>query len=379
MITLDELHKRSQDLDMAGAWLAIQRDLLSRLAAAATLNEALALCLEAATQAARMERGRLYVFDGPGGSLKLVAHQNLPDDLREAVKVLPADSPIAQGLNITAPIYQPHVYTQWDLTGGDAELRSAAIVPVFHQKQRAAILHLGTAHHDQVQKYAAIPLESIAQIIGGLLGQFQSRAELKSLKSHAQSQLEQTRSLADTILEQTDAFAYTQLQQLTAQFTQSLAELKSQQESELARLRHEAQSRLANRHTAQAEHQTELKTISIQTQAALKQLENNLRARLDSLHNESSQTLAQTEAAMQTGWQDAQSQLTLMLMEIKTRTEADVRQLTRQAQENRAHHQAKYQHLLNSVSDWVWAVAPEGIFTASNPAIPPCWAIAPAR
>ena len=128
--------------------MRIQRDLSVSLIHASDLDEALAVCLDAALNVDGVSGGGIYLMDDTGGNLNLMAHRNLPPAFVAMVSHLDHTSPQIAMVSRGASIFQSY----------DAMMDAFNFSPAERQ------LHQGFG----ISAVGAIPMSHAGRVIGCL-------------------------------------------------------------------------------------------------------------------------------------------------------------------------------------------------------------------
>ncbi|MDI9571393.1 MAG: PAS domain S-box protein [Pseudomonadota bacterium] len=162
--------------------LRIQRDLGMALARAASLEESLGLCLEAAVAAAGCDAGGIYIRDPASGSFSLQCVTGISREYAEELRRYEAGSERAMLLDAGSPIYLDGAaaLTALNLADAVAEgMQSAALIPIHYQGQAIGGFTLGARHPDGVPAAARDALETIGSQVGSVIARLQAEERLR--------------------------------------------------------------------------------------------------------------------------------------------------------------------------------------------------------
>ena len=155
----------------------IQRDLAVALSAAASLDETLRLCVDAAIRASGMDCGGMYLVDRSSGALALACHQGLPPDFVKSASHYDADAANTRLVMAGKPTYSRHheLGLPLDEARRRQALRAIAVVPVRHSGEVIACLNVASHTLDDVPIACRCALETVAAQVGSAIAR--SRAE----------------------------------------------------------------------------------------------------------------------------------------------------------------------------------------------------------
>lgn len=150
------------------ALILSERDLGFKLSTAASLKEALTICLESAIRISEMDSGGIYLVNPKDGSVDLVSHMGFSEGFLEGTKHYASDTPNAAIINKGAPVYAEYQETVPDLDEkrlGEG-LKAVAILPVSYRDKIIACLNIASHTLDTVPAYTRSTLERITSHIG---------------------------------------------------------------------------------------------------------------------------------------------------------------------------------------------------------------------
>jgi PAS domain S-box-containing protein len=162
-----------------------QRDLGLALGAAASLDQVLRLCVEAAIRVSGMDCGGIYLDGKEPGSLQLAYHQGFSDEFVRQASYYTADTAQVRLVRAGSPVYFP--YRELDLPpdapGRREGLGTLAVIPVHHEGRVIASLNIASHTLEQVSVSARNALEIIATQVGSVIARVQAEAELRKFKT----------------------------------------------------------------------------------------------------------------------------------------------------------------------------------------------------
>jgi PAS domain S-box-containing protein len=174
----------------------VHRDLCHALCVTADLDEAFALCKEAAIQAGGMDSGGVYLVNEATGGFDLVSSKGLSPDYVKRVSRYEADSPEARLIMTGKPVYS--LLQELGIPLGKARrgegLRAVAFVPVFYEGKVIACLNVASHELDEISVSARDALETIAAQIGGVFARIRAEEALKESE-------DKYRNLVETVKE----------------------------------------------------------------------------------------------------------------------------------------------------------------------------------
>lgn len=162
--------------------LRLQRDLGIALSSTSDLRDASDQLLEAAIQIEGFDSGGVYLVDPHGGDLNLVTHRGVSSAFVKSVTCHDADSPEARLIMAGEPQYYER---DFEPTPAMTEairregLSAGAVVPIRHDGQVIASLHLTSHSHKSIPPTARHALEAIAARLGGILARIRVEPELR--------------------------------------------------------------------------------------------------------------------------------------------------------------------------------------------------------
>ncbi|WP_067047176.1 PAS domain S-box protein [Methanofollis ethanolicus] len=187
----------------ADALLRSQRDLALALGSAATLGEALALCLGAAVQAAGTDAGAVYMTDDGSGDLVLAATSGVPPAFAGKMRRFDAGTPAASLLSGPAS-------SSWkagdlpDLDPSFAPLAEEGIagvaaVPVMDGDRLMAVFLVASRRHTEIPAYGIRALETTTAQVANVIGRIRAQETVKTERDRAQRYLDVARVMIAVI------------------------------------------------------------------------------------------------------------------------------------------------------------------------------------
>lgn len=172
-----ELEALEAEYKQQGKLIRIQRDLMTALNNARSLDETLRLCTEAAINATGLDCGGVYLVDRASGALDLAFHTGLSPYFIQHASHYDADSSNALLVMAGEPVYTR--YPDVDAQPNGAEgLRALSVIPVRHEDQVIACLNIASHTLDDIPAAARDALESIGGQIGSAIARSQAEAAL---------------------------------------------------------------------------------------------------------------------------------------------------------------------------------------------------------
>ncbi len=162
--------------------VTVQRDLGLVLDEAASLQESLHLCLNAALLVSGLEAGGIYMLDQATGDLNLLLSSGHTDEFVRINRKLPVDSQKAQILMTGKPFYLSsqdirELHAK-DLL--DEKMLSIAAVPLVDQGEVFGSLHIGSREHSEIPVHSRYALETIARQVGAAILRMQAEERLRA-------------------------------------------------------------------------------------------------------------------------------------------------------------------------------------------------------
>jgi PAS domain S-box-containing protein len=151
--------------------LRAQLDLGLALQSVRGLSDTLKTCLLAAIEISGMDAGGIYLVDEMRGSVDLIVSQNLGDEFVKSVSQFPAGSPNALMVMAGKP-----VYLQYKKTGiihipvqEQEGLKAIAVIPVISLGRVVGCINITSHIFDEIPADAHVGLETIATQIGAAI------------------------------------------------------------------------------------------------------------------------------------------------------------------------------------------------------------------
>ncbi len=168
------------DWKRAESILLRQRDLSWSLLSAATLDEALELCLCGALEASGMDAGGIYLPGPTNGSMELRHHRGISADFAATVaEVSPemgppqvwAGEPFYDGMAAGGPsMLDPRVRAEG--------LRASGLIPVRHEGRAVALLNVASHLVDDIPEPSRRAAEAIAAQMAATISRFQAHTAI---------------------------------------------------------------------------------------------------------------------------------------------------------------------------------------------------------
>ncbi len=171
-----DLHSRTDDDESIA-----QRDLAYRLATAASLEDALPICLDIALRS-QMDCGGIYLIDSASGDLHLAYTRGLSPVFIEATRYAPAQSNRARIVQAGQPLYLDYNRdTPSDRVEAEERLLAAVILPLTYQGRVVGCFNLASHRYTaaEVSLAARMSLEGIAARVGHVIVRLQAEEALR--------------------------------------------------------------------------------------------------------------------------------------------------------------------------------------------------------
>lgn len=158
-----------------------QHDLGVALGLAATLRDALGICLEAVLRSSHFDSGGFYFVNQNKGDISLVTHKNLPESFLRTAAHFDADSPQAKLIMKGVPIYESYTaliqgmeLTEKQKTDRlDSGFQSIAIIPILHEGKVIAVMNVGSSIIAEITQFDKHALETIVSQVSGRLAKIE--------------------------------------------------------------------------------------------------------------------------------------------------------------------------------------------------------------
>jgi len=161
-------------------FLKIQNRLYYEINKTASLRRALEICIEAALESSDMDVAGIYLVVADGG-IEMMCHKGLRKDIAEAVRYFGKDAPHVKRIMEGAPVYFGTDANPFPKTvGSDGEFyKSLAAIPFKYKGQVIGCLNVGSKTLDVIPEVTRNMLESIGNMVGGLIGRIRTEENLK--------------------------------------------------------------------------------------------------------------------------------------------------------------------------------------------------------
>jgi PAS domain S-box-containing protein len=160
--------------------LCVERDLAKALMAVRTLDDTLALFLDAAISSSGFDAGGVYLVNPETGAMDLRCHRGLTDAFVDAVRHLEPDSPQARIIHEGRPLYARHRELGIPMNGARTaeSIRAIAILPIRHRDLVIGCLNIASHADDEVSDHARAVLETLVGQMGQAIAEEQAREAL---------------------------------------------------------------------------------------------------------------------------------------------------------------------------------------------------------
>jgi diguanylate cyclase (GGDEF)-like protein/PAS domain S-box-containing protein len=209
-----------------------QRDLAQELAVATSIRPALSLCLQRILTVTRMDSGGVYLVDRSTGDFELAVSQGLSDDFVERMRLVPASSPLGQGIMTGKPLFGVIDQLQGqDFLAEKAEgLKAFAALPLVSQGQVIASFHITSHSLDAIDPVEQDLIVETALNLGNTLARIQTREDLQQSHDRLRLSEEQFRTVFESSVV---AMAMVNLDGQFFRVNQSLCRMLGFEEAEL--------------------------------------------------------------------------------------------------------------------------------------------------
>ncbi len=151
--------------------LRLQRDLAQALSGAASLDEALTLCLETAIKGSKMDSGGVYLLDRETGGLRLEIHRGLNEEFIRKYAYFGPDTDNTRLVMSGRPVYYNYADIKAMMNSSEyrEKLRTVGIIPIVHKEDVVAVMNLSSHSREDIPKAARTIIESIAAQMGDVI------------------------------------------------------------------------------------------------------------------------------------------------------------------------------------------------------------------
>ena len=180
-----------------------QRDLALALGSATTLEEALALCLDAAVKAAGADAGAVYMADDESGDLVLADTAGVPPTFAAKVGRFGAGTAAASLLSGPASVsWKTGDLPTLDPAFAPLEeegIAGVAAVPVMGGDRPIAVFLVASRRHAEIPAYGIRALETTTALVANVIGRIRAQETVKTEGDRAQRYLDVARVMIAVI------------------------------------------------------------------------------------------------------------------------------------------------------------------------------------
>jgi diguanylate cyclase (GGDEF)-like protein/PAS domain S-box-containing protein len=187
-IVLNDITSRKKIEDLT----KIHRDLIIKLSSISDIKEALKVCTDTAIKATGMDCGGVYLLDIKTQDINLSYSKGLPNSFIKSASKYSKDSPNAKLVMAGKPIYIQHhkLGVPLDKISYKEKLLAIAAIPIKHEDSVIACLNIASYTLSEIPVNTRDILESIANLIGGVIARIADREALKESEEFNKSILE---------------------------------------------------------------------------------------------------------------------------------------------------------------------------------------------
>ncbi|TRZ68940.1 MAG: PAS domain S-box protein [Methanothrix sp.] len=170
-----------------------QRDLVLRLSGAASLDEALELCVETALHITGMDCSGVYLFDKGSDELVLAYTTGVSRDFRDTVLPWTTDPEAIRRVMAGKPLYIRYQCGKFPgMRGAEAleGLRALGVIPILYQDQIVGSFHVASHTIDEIPPSSRNALEAIVGMMGSTILRLQAKEELRNAHKQLQDIVE---------------------------------------------------------------------------------------------------------------------------------------------------------------------------------------------
>ncbi len=174
--------------------LLVQLNLANALNRTDNIKEGLALCLDAALQASRLDCGGIYLFDDVTGDLNLLVHKGLSREFVDHTSIYTPESENVKLIKEGKPFYSH--YQTWvtvlnEIAKGD-NICAFAALPIHHNHDVIGCMNVGSHTSDKIPDDSRIPLEMIAMQLGAAISKLKSDSALRESEDRYRTAIEKS-------------------------------------------------------------------------------------------------------------------------------------------------------------------------------------------
>jgi PAS domain S-box-containing protein len=190
LVFIRDLTERRRALELTH----LQHELAQGLAAAASLEEAARLCVQAALRASGLDSGGMYAVDVEAGTGELIYHEGLGKKFIEAASRYEKMSPHAQLVLEGKPRFTAYEDLGVPVTAIQARegLRAVGVVPITHEGKAVACLNVASHTAKEIEPWAQEALQAIAAQVGGALARIRAEEMFRESGEKFRSIIEST-------------------------------------------------------------------------------------------------------------------------------------------------------------------------------------------
>ncbi|WAC04578.1 MAG: PAS domain S-box protein [Methanoregula sp.] len=172
--------------------LLTERNLSLALAAAATLDEVLPQCLDAAIRLSGMDSGGIYLVNQKSGDLDLFCSSGLSDGFIRETTHIPTDSPSARLVLAKKNIYSTYPALKVPIRGERAKegIHAIAILPILYKERVIACFNIASHVLDSIPEQSRSILESFTSLIGNSIARIQVEEALQQSENRYRNIIE---------------------------------------------------------------------------------------------------------------------------------------------------------------------------------------------
>ncbi len=172
--------------------LLLQRDLARGLSATSSLDDAMALCVEAAMKGSKMDSGGVYIREREPEGMRLICHRGLGDVFINEVSYYGSETIQYRITMEGKPRYTTfrQIAATMNDTAAYEDLKAMAAIPIVHKGNVVANMNLASHTRDDIPEAARNILESIAAQIGDVIVRLETQESLKKSEEKFRKMIE---------------------------------------------------------------------------------------------------------------------------------------------------------------------------------------------